>query len=97
MGGKVTDPQGALVPNATVDVTNDDNNVKQTTRTNGQGVWIIGFLNPGHYQFTVSATGFRSETRKSITLQAADDLPSSWPSPVGKRGSTSRRSTPRAR
>ncbi len=49
--GRVMDPQGALVPNATVVVVNDDNNVRQETKTNNQGVWITEFLLPGHYRF----------------------------------------------
>jgi Carboxypeptidase regulatory-like domain len=73
IGGRVMDSQGALVPNANVEVVNDDTNVKQNTRTNDRGVWIVGFLLPGHYEFTISAPGFKAESRKGITLQAADD------------------------
>jgi hypothetical protein len=73
IGGRVMDAQGAMIPNASIEVVNTDTNVKQNARTNGQGVWIVEFLNPGPYEFTVTAQGFRSETRKGITLQAADD------------------------
>ena len=70
--GRVMDPQGALVPNATVVVVNDDNNVRQETKTNNQGVWIAEFLLPGHYGFTITAAGFKTEDRKGITLSAGD-------------------------
>src|ERR1700722_19342858 len=73
IGGRVMDSQGGLVPNATVQVVNDDTNVKRDTKTNEKGAWIVEFLLPGHYEFTISATGFKSETRKGITLQTADD------------------------
>ena len=73
MGGRVMDPQGALVPDATVAVTNEDNNVSQTARTNSKGVWILEFLLPGHYRFTVTAPGFTTQEHKGITLQAADN------------------------
>ncbi|HKE23235.1 MAG TPA: carboxypeptidase-like regulatory domain-containing protein [Bryobacteraceae bacterium] len=73
IGGRVMDAQGALVPNASVQVVNEDTNVKQDAKTNGHGVWIVEFLNPGPYHFTVTANGFKSETRKGIVLQAADD------------------------
>ena len=73
VGGRVMDSQGALVPNASVELVNDDTNVRNTTKTNGQGVWIVEFLLPGHYEFTISAAGFKAETRKGITLQTADD------------------------
>src|SRR5579872_1136905 len=73
IGGRVMDPQGALVPDATVAVTNEDNDVSQTTRTNSKGVWILEFLLPGHYRFTVMAPGFTTQEHKGITLQAADN------------------------
>ena len=72
ISGRVMDPQGALVPNATVVVVNEDNNVRQETKTNDQGVWIAQFLLPGHYGFTITAAGFKTEDRKGITLSAGD-------------------------
>ena len=73
IGGRVLDAQGGLVPNAAIEVINDDTNVKQGTKTNGKGVWVVEFLIPGHYEFTISAPGFKGETRKGISLQAADN------------------------
>jgi hypothetical protein len=73
IGGRVLDATGALVPGAAVEVVNDDNNVRQTTKTNNQGVWIVEFLIPGHYEFNISAQGFKPVRHQGITLQAADD------------------------
>jgi len=73
IGGRVTDAQGALVPDATVTVISDDTNVKRETHTNMQGVWAVEFLNPGQYEFSISASGFKTVDRKGITLQAADN------------------------
>jgi len=73
IGGRVLDSQGGLVPNASVEVVNVDTNVKQDVKTNSKGVWIVEFLLPGNYEFTISANGFKTETRKGITLQTADD------------------------
>ncbi|HXS98465.1 MAG TPA: carboxypeptidase-like regulatory domain-containing protein [Candidatus Limnocylindrales bacterium] len=73
IGGRVTDPTGALVPNALVVVKNDDTLVKNETHTNGQGIWSIQFLNPGEYEFSVAAAGFKTAERKGVTLQAADN------------------------
>ncbi len=73
IGGRVLDPTGGLVPNASVEVMSDDTNVKIATKTNAKGVWFIELLNPGKYEFTITASGFRTETRKGITLQAADN------------------------
>ena len=72
LGGRVTDAQGAVVPNAQVVVLSDDSNVKTRTKTNGDGNWLAQFLLPGHYRFTVTADGFTTVGRTGIELQAAD-------------------------
>lgn len=73
IGGRVTDAQGAVVPNAAVTVTSDDTGVPQQTTTNAQGAWTVQFLLPGHYHFSVMAPGFKVAERTGITLQAADN------------------------
>lgn len=73
IGGRVVDAKDMVVPNATVVVTSDDTNVKQQTQTNSQGNWIVQFLIPGHYSFTVTAQGFKTAERKGLQLQAADN------------------------
>jgi hypothetical protein len=73
VSGRVIDAQGAVVPKAAVTVISDETGVKQETRTNNQGNWIVQFLLPGHYSFTVSVSGFKTETRRGIELQAADN------------------------
>src|SRR5690349_2919652 len=60
VGGRVTDPQGAAVPNASVTVVSDDTDVSQRTRTNNQGSWTVEFLLPGHYHFLIAARGFKN-------------------------------------
>ena len=72
LGGRVTDPQGAIIPNATVAVTADETGVVQTTNTNSAGDWIVLTLLPGHYHFEVKAPGFKTEERTSIELQVGD-------------------------
>lgn len=72
IGGRVTDPQGAVIRGAVVTLTSDDTNVVRTTATNGSGLWQIQLLLPGKYHFTIGAPGFRTERRTGITLQAAD-------------------------
>jgi hypothetical protein len=71
LGGKVVDPNGEVIPGATVTVTADETGVKQTTMTNGEGNWRVQFLLPGPYSFTVEVLGFKKATQ-SIKLQVAD-------------------------
>jgi hypothetical protein len=73
MGGRVIDAQGGVVPAATVLVVSDDSGVKQQTSTNSQGNWIVQFLLPGRYRFSMTAPGFKSLERSGIQLQAGDN------------------------
>ena len=73
LGGRVTDAQGSAVPNAEVSVVSEDTAVKQITRTNEQGNWVVQFLIPARYNFTISAAGFKSLERKGIVLQTSDN------------------------
>lgn len=72
IGGRITDPSGAVIRKAAVTVTSDSTNVKRTTESNDRGSWQIQLLLPGHYHFTIEAPGFTTERRTGIILQAAD-------------------------
>ncbi len=73
LGGRVTDAQGSAVPNAEVSVVSEETDVKQITRTNEQGNWVVQFLIPARYNFTISAAGFKSVEHKGIVLQTSDN------------------------
>jgi hypothetical protein len=73
LGGRVTDPQGAVIPSAVIVVTSDATGVEQRTKTNEQGNWAVRFLVPGSYSFSVIAAGFQRMDQKGIVLQTADD------------------------
>src|SRR6266436_2121340 len=73
LGGRVTDAQGAVIPNANVVVTSEDTAVKQTTKTNEQGNWVVQFLLPAKYSFTVTAPGFKTAERTGVVLQTSDN------------------------
>jgi len=70
--GRVTDPQGALIPGASITVIAEATGVKQTTTSNEQGSWTVRFLNPGTYRLTVSAFGFKTANRTGVVLQTSD-------------------------
>ena len=73
LGGRVTDPTGAMIAGAAVSVVSDETAVQRQTTTNEQGNWLVQFLIPGHYHFSVSAPGFKTTERSGIELQAADN------------------------
>src|ERR1051325_8717743 len=55
---KATDPQGAVVPGATVSVKSTATGAERTSTTNEDGIDILTALQPGVYDVTVSGSGF---------------------------------------
>ena len=67
--GSISDPQGAVVPNATVKATNVGTNIVQTAITNSGGDFVITPVKAGEYKLSVSAPGFQSITTSIIEVQ----------------------------
>ncbi|HEV2275184.1 MAG TPA: carboxypeptidase-like regulatory domain-containing protein, partial [Acidobacteriaceae bacterium] len=67
--GRITDPQGAVVPNATVTATNTGTNIVQTATTNGNGEFVITPVSAGIYTLTVTAPGFEKLTTSTVEVQ----------------------------
>lgn len=67
--GTVTDPSGAVVPNATVSALNLATNVKTTRTTNAAGLFVLG-VPPGTYSVQAGATGFQAITHQNIVVDA---------------------------
>ncbi|MET0621392.1 MAG: TonB-dependent receptor [Pyrinomonadaceae bacterium] len=72
--GTVTDPNGAALPGATVEVRNVETNIANTVTTNEEGNYSFPLLNPGRYTLTVTASGFSNATRENIEIRVADRL-----------------------
>jgi hypothetical protein len=67
--GNVTDPNGAVVPNAAVTVTDQATGVATTTTTDPTGVFQFIALQPGTYMVKISVSGFKTyERRVPVTL-----------------------------
>ncbi|HEY6968424.1 MAG TPA: TonB-dependent receptor, partial [Candidatus Angelobacter sp.] len=66
--GTVYDPQGAVIPKATVTVTNPANGFTKTVPVRADGSYVIPVLQPGNYQITVEAAGFEKAVVKTFTL-----------------------------
>src|SRR5690349_8069395 len=67
IAGVVTDPTGAVVPNAKVTVTSPATGATRTTTTSGAGLYTLTNLTPGTYTVTVEAQGFR-QYRQSVEV-----------------------------
>ncbi|MCU1252438.1 MAG: Oar protein [Edaphobacter sp.] len=71
ISGTVTDPTGAVVPNATVTVKNLGTNAVRTVTTSGTGAYVVTGLQPAQYEVTVTGAGFHpSTTRVEVTVAA---------------------------
>ncbi len=67
--GLVTDPSGAIVPDATVVLKNTATNASQTAVTGASGNYSFVDLNPSVYDITVTKKDFESLTQSGINLQ----------------------------
>ena len=66
--GAVTDPSGAIVPGATVTLTDTATNHELKTVTSGSGVYTFNALPPSHFTLTVEATGFKKKTLNDVQI-----------------------------
>src|SRR5918993_4803761 len=66
--GVVSDPNGAVVPNATVTVTNQGTNEKRTVQADGEGRYEVPSLPTGTYTIETTATGFKTTSVKDLRL-----------------------------
>jgi hypothetical protein len=57
--GKVTDLTGAVIPGASVAVTNAVTHTDRKVRTDNTGTYMVGGLTPGSYQVEALAPGFQ--------------------------------------
>jgi len=72
--GTVTDPQGAVIPGATVAVTNLAMNTTVRLTTSAGGYYEALLLLPGRYSVSVEAPGFRRAVRSGLTLGLGEQL-----------------------
>jgi hypothetical protein len=72
--GKLTDPSGAVVANATVTATNIDNGQTRTATTGADGGYQITMLPVGNYRVKFEAAGFKTLEIASATVGTAQSV-----------------------
>jgi carboxypeptidase family protein/TonB-dependent receptor-like protein len=70
--GVITDPNGAVVANATVTVTNQGTNEKRTAQSDGEGRYEVPALPNGIYTVEATATGFKATSVKDLRLAVGE-------------------------
>ena len=68
--GTVADPSGAVVPDAEVTITNQDQGVSREVATNASGYFRMADLAPGNYRIEVKLEGFNTWVQSDVILDA---------------------------
>ena len=71
LSGRVTDESGAVLPGATITVTQTDTGFTRADVTDGDGAYVLSNLPPGPYRLEVMLQGFRTYVQTGIVLQVA--------------------------
>jgi trimeric autotransporter adhesin len=72
--GTVTDPQKAVIPGATVTVTNQDTNVSSEFVTTDAGLFTAPYLTAGTYTISVTLSGFAPFKRSGVVVGATETV-----------------------
>src|SRR5689334_771764 len=68
ISGLVTDPTGAIMPGAMIEVRNLGTNIGRTLQSNDAGLYEVAALQPGTYEVKASKPGFATLVRAGITV-----------------------------
>src|SRR5580658_3511794 len=86
--GAVTDPAGAAVVAADVELVNSATGVKSAAITGSQGEYAFPGVNPGTYAVTVGAKGFRTSTVTNVDVQVNTSATVNFKLILGETNST---------
>lgn len=74
VSGTVRDATGAVVPGATVTVTNMGTNQSKTAVSDAQGFYRVGALEPGRYSVRTELSGFSTVENRDIPVRTASEV-----------------------
>ena len=73
--GTIIDPQGSVIPGASVALEDLERAVHLETQTNKSGFYNFPQVAPGTYSLNVSAPNFQALSQKNVVLQVATPAP----------------------
>jgi len=88
VSGVVTDPSGAVVPKAEVELLNTGTNAVEKQVTNAAGQYVFPSLQPGTYKIIVKAAGFRTANVNDIPVEVNETTSSPVRLQVGTASQT---------
>ncbi len=71
LSGVITDPSGAVIPNASVSVRNLSTGTGATVKTNSAGQFVVGGLPDGNYTVEVESPGFKHVVKTGVVIKKA--------------------------
>lgn len=74
ISGTITDPSGAAIAAATVEVRNSDTGIVRTVATDDSGLYYAPFLQTGHYEVSATKEGFGKVDHKDLLLEVGSKL-----------------------
>jgi hypothetical protein len=83
IAGRVTDPSGAVVSNATLNLVNIDNGMKKEAKTNGSGIYVIANVASGHYRMRAERDGFKVSDLVGLTVNVQDNIEENFRLEIG--------------
>jgi hypothetical protein len=81
--GIITDPSGAVVPGATVTLTNTATNVSQTKTAGTGGEFTFDYIRVGSYSIQIEAPGFKKYSATGFDLQAGQNVRTTFTLDIG--------------
>jgi len=66
--GNVTDASGALIPGATITLTNADTGQKQVSVSDDSGIYNFNALPPAHFSITATKDGFKTKSLPQVQI-----------------------------
>jgi hypothetical protein len=88
LSGLVRDPVDAAVPDAAIQIVNEDTGFRRSTMTRQDGGYVIAALQPGVYKITVRKEGFRTLVRFGVKLDVAQPARVDFTLPLGSMQET---------
>ncbi|WP_161557369.1 TonB-dependent receptor [Acidisarcina polymorpha] len=86
--GVVTDASGAVLPNASALIANQDTGTTRQVKTNQGGEFIAPALEPGRYRITVECSGFETVVSEGVVLSIGEKKGLSFSLSIGESKQT---------
>jgi hypothetical protein len=83
LSGTIMDPAGRAVPGVEVSATNIDTGISANTKTNGDGIYVLPALPPGHYRVIVTKPGFKQIALTDVILNVQDTVSRNFSLEIG--------------